>query len=271
MKLLIFTFIALSMPFLVCSQNGISTVAGARGAGMANASVAFTDIHSIFSNQAGLAYLSQFAAVAMGEQRFLTNIKSMEAGVALPTNSGTLGLTVQYFGNSGYSEKKVGLAYGRKLTESLSLGAQIDYLQTTIPEYANNNAFSFELGLHSSVTSNFRVAAHVSHPIQIKLSETENLPTLLKVGCAYLPSKNITLNAEVEKDIDRKLALKTGFEYGFSELLFVRAGVRTEPVQLSFGVGVKTKGGLTADFAASYHPILGITPSVGIVYSKTKN
>lgn len=259
---ILFIFSTLS----IHAQNSVPSIAGARGAGMANASVTFSDIHSAFSNQAGLANLEHFSVVAFAEQRFLLNeLQTVSAAAAYPTASGTFGLTLQHFGFEGFNEQKIGLAYARKLLDGLSLGAQVLLLNTQIPEYGSKANITFELGIITQLLPKLQLGAHVYSPMQVELANGENLPTVFKLGLAYLPSEKLLCTAEVEKDIDYPARVKFGVEYQVVEQVHLRTGVATNPTTLAFGVGYKVSN-LILDIASSYHQTLGFTPTVGFVY-----
>ncbi|MFN7119630.1 MAG: hypothetical protein ACK4TA_22730 [Saprospiraceae bacterium] len=249
------------------AQNSAALSAGARGAGMANASVTLTDIHSIFSNQAGLAHLSQFTTTAFAEQRFLVKeLQTVSAAAALPTPSGTFGVTVHHFGFEGFNEQKFGVAYARRLLDGLSIGAQFLLLNTSIPEYGNKMNVTFELGMLTQLLPQLQLGAHVYSPVQIELANGENLPTIFKIGLAYLPSEKLTCNLEVEKDIAFPARTKFGIEYQVVEQVQLRTGIATNPTTLAFGAGYRLNNGLALDVASSYHQLLGFTPTVGFLY-----
>lgn len=251
----------------VLAQNSVTIPAGTRGTGMANASVTFTDIYSAFSNQAGLAYLEQSTATAFAERRFLlSELQTISAAVALPTRSGTFGLTLNHFGFEAFNEQKLGIAYARKLMDGLSLGAQVLLLNTSIPEYGNKMNVTFELGILTQLLPKLHLGVHVYSPMQLELANGENLPTIFKIGLGYLPSEKLTCTAEVEKDIAYTARAKFGIEYKAAEQLAVRTGIATNPTTISFGAGYRLDNGLALDIASSYHQILGFSPSVGFSY-----
>jgi len=258
-------FIALSL----FAQNGTPTVAGARGLAMGDASVTFRDINSAFSNQAGLAFLDGTSFTAFGEQRFLlAEIGSYSAALAYPTNSGTFGLAINYFGYENYNEQKIGLAYARKLSEGVAIGAQVDYLGTRIPEYGSAGKVTFEVGVQANLLENFIVGAHIFSPIRTQLTDDEIdiIPTQLNVGVAYLPTEKVMLIAELEKDFDYIASFKGGIEYQLVDELSLRVGLGTNPTQNGFGFGIHL-GKLDIDVAASYHQLLGFTPGASVTYN----
>lgn len=262
-------FIFLSIVFVSQSsaQNGSPGIAGARGAAMGNTGITFQDINSIFSNQAGLTSINGLAGVVSGEQRFLVSeINSLSAGVAYGKGLGAFGLSLGYYGFQDYNEQKIGLAYARKLFDKLSIGLQFDYLNTSIAEYGNKGLVTFELGLQSQVTKKIHVAAHVYSPATIALTAEDVLPTIFKLGGAYLPSDKVTFLLEVEKDLDYPVQVKAGMEYYIVDAVSLRAGVGTNPTLMSFGVGYRVKSGLSIDVGARVHQVLGVMPAVGIIY-----
>lgn len=263
--LLIITFSYWSGLF---AQNGIPQNAGARGAAMANASLTFTDINSIFTNQAGLGYLEELSFTVYGERRFLVadGLNSFLLGGAYPIKSiGTIGLSMHYFGYGKYNEQKIGLAYARKLFKKVSMGAQFNYIATRIGEYGTAHSFTFELGLLAQVSKQFHIAAHVFSPVRIELPNGDVLPSIFKIGVAYIPSDKVRLTAEIEKDLINPFNGRFGIEYHPIDVLYIRAGLSVYPVMPSFGIGLNIKG-LKIDLAASYHLTLGVTPCLSVSY-----
>ena len=250
------------------AQNGTIAVAGARGAAMGNTGLAFSDINSIFRNQAGLAYLSGYASILSAEQRFLlSEISVLSAGAALSNKKwGAFGLSLGYFGFSDFNEQKIGLAYARKLFKTLAIGVQFDFLNTRIKEYGSKGVLTFEAGLHAKITKELHLAAHLFSPREIAITEEESIPTVFQLGLAYLPSTKITFTLEAEKDLNLALQIKSGLEYRPVESIALRVGAGTQPSIFSFGVGYLTKSGFRIDLAARYHQVLGITPSISISF-----
>ena len=256
-----------SIAFISNAQSSFSTSAGARGLGMGDASVTFSDINSILSNQAGLAYLEKTEVLLFaGQNYFVNDIRNVAGAVAYPSSLGTFGLNIQYYGFDDYNEQKIGINYARKLTQHLSLGVQFNYNGFRIPEYGTKGLVSVEIGVRSQILKQLIIAAHISNPIQIEIVDGENLPTLFNFGIAYLPSKKLMITAEAEKDIDFPVAAKLGLEYQLVDSFFIRFGVSTKPTLFNFGMGFKIKEKLKIDAAASYHQTLGFSPALSIQF-----
>ena len=264
----------LIVPLLILfSFNGFAqnNSTDARSKGVANASVAFTDINSILNNQAGLAELENMGFVLSAEQRFVLNdLNNFGAGFAMPTNSGTFGVSIHYFGFEDFNQSKIGLTYARKLMDKLSVGVQFDMLSTQISEYGNKNLFTFEVGVQSELIENLLIGFHLFNPVKLEIIEDEYLPTILRAGATYTASKKLMLHAELEKDFDFPFIFKGGIEYELAKDFWLRVGVQTNPTALSFGLGYQMKNGLRFDLASNYHQELGFTPSVGISFDFIK-
>ena len=248
-------------------QNEAIPAANARTMAMGSTGVAFEGAHSLWRNQAGLAQLDGVHFSAFGEQRFLlSEIRSVSAGVALPTASGTFGLGVTYFGFDAFNQQQIGLAYGRKLMDELSIGAQFLALNTRIPDYGQQIQFTFEVGVMANIWPELKIGAHIRNPMQIEITENETMPTIFSLGLGYLPSEKLLISAELEKDINFPVRTKVGLAYQLVPQFELRAGMATQPTQMSFGLGYKIGSGLQLNVASAYHSYLGMTPSFDITY-----
>ena len=275
MKFFLLFFLSFLCFYATWAQNGLPQNAGARGGAMANASVTFSDIQSIFSNQAGLGYLEEISFSIYGERRFINadGINAFQFGFAYPDQRiGTFGLSVNYFGFSLYNEQKIGLSYSRKLFKRMSIGAQFNYLGTRFNDgiYGSAHNFTFEAGILVKVSKQFNIGAHVFSPARIELSNGDVIPSLFKLGMSYMQSDKLMINAELEKDLENPFNAKFGIEYHPLDALFIRAGFSSAPLNASFGFGVLVKG-LKLDVFSAYHIQLGFTPGVSVSYMLPSN
>ena len=193
-----FVFLLFCLPLK--AQNGLPSSAGAKGVAMNDATITFQDIYGGLSNPAALSYLEQLNFALAGQQRFaLANLNDLSLIAALPTNSGTFGLSINYFGFDAYNEQKIGLSYSRKLFKKIAIGVQFDYLNTQITDYGNKGIFTFAAGLQAQLSKSIRLGVAVYNPIEIEIVAGETLPTLLNIGLSYQPSSKIMLAAEEKR------------------------------------------------------------------------
>jgi len=242
---------------------------GARQAGMGSTGVAFSDIWSATHNQAGLAFLQKPTFGFFYEDKFVLKELGLKAGaIAYPTPSGTFALDLLQFGYSKYNESQIGLAYAKALGKRFSAGIKFDYLNTFFSEeYGNKGTFIAELGLLAKPIEHLFIGGHIYNINRAKIAayDNEKIPTILTIGIAYEFLQKVLCTVEVEKDLEYKPIYKVGLEYNFLENLSLRAGVTSNPNQLSFGIGYAYKR-IKADIAFSSHQVLGITPHVGLIY-----
>lgn len=273
MKSNLFLILFSAFSFSVFAQNGNSISSGGKGAAMANASVTFQDVFALTKNQAGIAFIDQVSVGILGEQRFLNNdIRHVGLVAAMPSSLGSFGLLVQQYGFDVYNEQKIGLAYSRKLAKNFAVGIQFDYLNTRIPEYGNQGVLTFEGGIQAEILENFWLGASIFNPIRTQEQDSIGIvnSTKFNFGLSYLFSEKILIATEIEKDFQENAAVKVGLDYRIIEPVSLRLGVSTAPTLNSFGIGIHLKQ-IRLDFAASYHQVLGFTPTFSMNYNFAKN
>lgn len=285
MQKLVFLFFSL-LSFSLFAQNKPANPLSVRSHGIANASIAFNDINSLFNNQAGLADLENIGLLFSSEESFRNpDSDSFGGGFAVPTSLGTFGMNIHYFdlndGNIDINQTKVGLAYARKLMEELSVGVQFDLVNTQILMNERSNLFTFEIGLQYKVSENFIIGFHVFNPAKLEIVETEFLTTTIRLGGTYAIANKFLIHGELEKDFDFPLVLKSGIELELATDLWIRFGFKNKPTTLNMGMGYQLKNGLRLDLAAFYQQDLnlnssgilgssGLLPSIGLGFDFNK-
>lgn len=243
---------------------------GARSAAMGNASVALSDVWSLYHNQAGLAHLKKVETGFYYENRFLVPELSVKGiALAIPVKSGVFGATATHYGFSLYSETKAGLAYAQSFGEKISAGLQLNYLNTFIGEgYGNKTMVTAEFGFMAELADGLSIGAHIYNPSRAKVSEyaNERVPTIMRLGLNYKLSEKALICAETIKDTNHKPGFRAGMEYQVVEQVFLRAGISTNPAMNTFGIGFNLKH-VKIDFASSINSVLGYSPQIGLNYT----
>ena len=253
----------------IYSQNQNRPV-GANYSALGNTGVIKSDVWSVFHNQAGLANLENFNLGLHFENKYgIKELSHSAIALALPTNRGTFGLSLSYFGYSKYNESKIGLAYAKKLFEKVSAGIQLDYFNTSIyGNYGNGGVLTAEIGLIFEPVENLLIGAHAFNPVRTSYNtyDDEALSTALKLGMAYSFSENVLLSIEVESDFENATNFKSGIEYQVIKQLYLRAGINTNPASYHFGLGYQFYQ-IIADLAFSHHQVLGYSTNISLRYS----
>lgn len=198
----------------------------------------------------------------------LKELSSHSLAAALPTASGNFGLRADYFGHAAYNETTLGLAYGRNAGPKLSVGAQFIYHSVSAAGYGAASTLTFDAGLLFQLADAVQTGVSVYNPVRRSFgkSRQESLPSVYTAGLGYDVSPQFFVVAELQKVEDQSLSVNAGLQYRFAESLQARAGFRsdTETYCLGFGVNIKK---LRVDLSAAFHPYLGATPGLLLLYS----
>ena len=230
------------------------------------------DVFSVQSNQASLAELTSISAGVYGEKRFMLDELSLyQLGIAVPTQSGNFGISAGYFGFNEYNESQVGLAYARKLGEKVNIGVQFNYNGINISGYGNASAVNFEIGATYHLTDKITGGIHLYNPVGGKYGKdhTEKLASIYSAGLGFEVSEKFFISVEFEKEEDQPVNINTGMQYKLIPQLMIRAGISTNTSNVYGGASVFINA-FRLDVLASFHPQLGVTPGLLIIYNISK-
>ena len=201
----------------------------------------------------------------------LDELSLYQLAIAVPTKSGNFGVKAGYFGFSEYNESQIGLAYGRKLGTKLDVGVQFNYNGVQVSGYGNASAVNFEIGTILHLTDKLNAGVHAYNPVGGKFGKNaeEKLASVYTIGLGYEASDKFFVGAEIEKEENQPVNVNAGMQYRFLTQLMARAGIATNTSNVYAGVGLFLKT-FRVDVVASYHPQLGITPGLLLIYNSHK-
>ena len=268
------TFLILLLIFCYSSLNGqtVRRPVAALYTGLGAYSIDHADVFSFANNQASLPQIRNVSAGAYGERRFMLDELSLyQLTIAVPTKSGNFGVKAGYFGFSEYNESQIGLAYGRKLGTKLDVGVQFNYNGVQVSGYGNASAVNFEIGTILHLTDKLNAGVHAYNPVGGKFGKNaeEKLASVYTIGLGYEASDKFFVSAEIEKEENQPVNVNAGMQYRFLTQLMARAGIATNTSNVYAGVGLFLKT-FRVDVVASYHPQLGITPGLLLIYNSHK-
>ena len=264
--LLLFSF------YLHSSEQTVRRPVAALYTGLGAYSIGHVDVFSFNNNQASLAQMKNAAAGVYGERRFMLDELSLyQLAIAIPTNSGNFGIKAGYFGFSEYNESQMGLAYARKLGTKIDVGVQFNYNGVQISGYGNAAAINFEIGTVIHLTDKLHAGMHIYNPVGGKFgkNQEEELASVYAAGVGYEASDKFFVSAEIEKEENQQVNVNAGMQYKFLPQLMARAGIATNTSNVYAGVGLFLKT-FRLDVVASYHPQLGVTPGIMLLYDFKK-
>ena len=242
--------------------------AGYRGSGAY--SINQSDVFSFTINQASLAQLKYPSAGIHGERKFLIKeLNLYHIVVGLPTRSGNFGLKGIYYGFSDYNQSQIGLAYARKLGSKIDIGLQFDYTSIGITGYGNATGINFELGTVFHLTGKLHTGLHAYNPVGGKIGkgQKEKLASVYTFGMGYDASDLFFVSAEVEKEEAQPININIGLQYKFLPRFLSTVGIGTSTSTAFIGFGLEWNN-LRCHITTSYHPQLGITPGLLLMYTR---
>ena len=248
------------------SQSVRHTVAS-RYASMGAYSQTFVDPLSVLSNQAALPSIRSMSAGLYGEKRFLLQELGLYSlSLCLPLSFGGVGLSGRYFGHQAFNETQIGLAYGKSLGK-VDIGIQLNLYALKLSGYGADMLVNFEAGAIFHISEQLHAGFHLYNPTRSKFGKDhpEKLSSAYSGGFGYEASDKLFVSAQIIKEEDKPVHINTGLQYVFEEKVFARLGLDTETTHLYFGFGLKWNV-CRIDVTASYHPQLGFTPGLLLVF-----
>ncbi|MFK7900942.1 MAG: hypothetical protein AB8B61_09315 [Cyclobacteriaceae bacterium] len=257
--------------FLCLSFSSYATIfyqAGARSTGLGNINTTLIDEFSVFNNPAALSQLTATRVGFFSNRTYaLSELSTYGLALAIPKSHGTFGIAVSRFGFSSFNQTLIGLAYGKRLSKTISIGFKINRVSTKIINYNQTSNWLIDLGLFTQLTDGLSWGVHIFNPMKPQLGELEEMKTaaIFKTGISYQIIQSTRLFAELEKGSELTPITKAGLEYANQDNFFIRIGTTISPTQFFIGAGIK-KEHIQLDFATAYHHTLGYTPSVSASY-----
>lgn len=235
----------------------------------------FNDVFGARANAASLSTLKKGGIGVYGEKRYgVENLNMYAMSAALHTNSGSFGVYGSYFGFSQSNQAQLSLAYGRKITQAIDIGASFHY--HTINQsgiYGNSSAITGSLSMLLHLSEKITAGFNIYNPFRAswsKVADDERLPARYTFGMGYDASDKFYLTAELEKEESQPLNVNVAMHYQFIPQLFVRGGVASQTSSYFAGLGMVFSD-FRLDLATSFHPQLGVSPGVVLMYQFGKN
>jgi hypothetical protein len=231
-----------------------------------------SDLFSFIINPAALSNMQSGAAGVYSERRFLIDALSQYTAVAgFTTSSGNFVLQADYFGYSNFNETQIGIGYGRSLGSKVDVGVKFNYYNLRIPAYTSSSTFHFEAGVLMHLSEKLHAGFSVFNPVGGVLNKTANekIASVYRGGLGYEASDKFYISAEIIKEENKNVGVNAGFQYELIKQLLIRAGINTVNTQPYVGVGLRFNQ-FRIDLATSYHPQLGISPAVMMLFNFKK-
>lgn len=244
---------------------------GARSQGLGNIKTNLPDAWTIFNSVGALDRIKSSQITSSFDSRFgLKELSTFGIAGAFQEGWGTFGFGISRFGGELFNQHLMGLGFSNTLG-IVSLGAKIEWFQTQIEGFGTGNSFLFSFGGVAELGPKTFFGANFSNINRARFSKNrdQRIPTFIEMGVTYLPSKNISLYSEIEKEVDTKAIFKVGLEYKLKEWICLRTGISSTPNRLNFGFGIRRER-FGFDYAFGQNSILGSSHhfSLGLFFSE---
>ncbi len=244
----------------------------AKSAALGYSGVTFTDVHAGFINPAGLASINSTSILISAQNKYaIAKLSTLGMVTAIPTKFGCISAVISQFGNQAYVEQSFALGFGKKLTDKLSIGIKLNYLDQHIEGYNKVNAIGASIGFLSTVAKNLRAGIVLTNPVRVKTNSIfqEQLKQQITGGFSWQCSKKVSLLLELEGKNSTPYSIKSGLEYHIVDHFIFRFGYQQYPQLLTCGFAYQTSA-LAVAIGVSQHPILGYSSHLSISYQLPK-
>lgn len=184
-----------------------------------------------------------------------------EKGVSVvwPTGGvGILGAAYRRSGGSSYSEQRATAGYVLRAAPWLKVAVAAQYLHMG----TSDAYYEPQQWLAATAAVQAMVGGQVSFTL---LGGTRpwdgGHPWRAHAQVAYRPVVQVI--AVVEAEAEERMRMRFGMEYHYRGALFFRAGMATNPLTATFGIGMRYRM-LSIDICVGTHRTLGITPQTSL-------
>ena len=234
---------------------------------MCGSSMTISGFWSSFRNPALLPlYQKQSLGISLESLYGIPELSVSTAALIIPSGNSALGIRYSQYGIAGFRRSVISAAGGIRVWETLNAGISVFLLADRSGESGRSYLVpAFEPALMISLAGGITAGLTIFNPFP-QLSGYNSYPSVVRLAAGYQPVEHLILAIKIEESSHANLSMALGFEYYISNRVPLRAGYMTHPGGFSLGSGFISEG-FTADIAFVTHPVMGITPSISIVWN----
>ena len=254
---------------LACKTYGQELNAtGGRALGMGGSSIALSDEFGLFNNPGALE-ADQLSFIASYHTQYLhLGLNDARVGLVTPLSRFTSGLGIIYYGDELFNQIKISSV----VTDQIGIarmGVRVNYHQYHVQDYGIRRAFTVDLGGIFTLSEEVSLAMVFYNLSRSKLlgESRNNLNSLLGIALAYQPTKDLRIDAQLTKSIQRDPCIQLGLEYHLNSLIAIRTGFSPTQALAAFGAGI-SHGSFQIDLAGQYHQQIGYSGTMSIIIRK---
>jgi hypothetical protein len=225
-----------------------------------------------FHNPAMLGAIEKSELAVNYENRFqLSELSTKSIQAAFPNKIINTGISLSQFGYSLYQEFMLGVGWGRNFSDKFSMGIQLNYF-TSYFEASNSYRAALlpQFGLLLHLASDFNLGFACFNPFHSSIQAdyvVQRLPSVFSIGTEYFFIPELVWRFQIDREVSSYYRFSTGFEYSMQESVAVKLGAfKSDYLVPCLGLGVNY-GEFGLVFNAELHPLLGLSPRLGLKYS----
>lgn len=229
---------------------------GARTRALGGSCIADTNAWSLVNNPAGIAHCKTISVLLSDEQLYgIKEIKSLTAGAFIPIKKEfILGLSFNKQGYEWFNDQQLGI-HAAHARGPYALGLSFLMWQRVAGETFRETHPIINLGGTMSVNKSLQLGLHISN-VSNTQNDAQNLPLKIQGGFLYKISKELLLYADIVKQSNTGLELRSGLEYKIHRFFYVRSGIQSNPIKINGGIGFVSKY-IRIDYSISWQNPLG--------------
>ncbi|MBK1441848.1 hypothetical protein JHJ32_17750 [Parapedobacter sp. ISTM3] len=253
---------------LISYESLAQTYVGPNYQAMGFTGTALQGIYSLTANPAGLVGVERLTASVSYQHHFFTaDITTQAALLAIPTRLGAFGLAANRYGlKEAYDATKVSFSFAKQFGTQFSIGLSTNYHQLFIPNYLSTFSLSVDVGGQYHCGQGTIIGLHFSNPNNARYGQDVygTIPAFIRLGASH-PLAGVLVSVDAVYPLEGTLGGSFGVEYHIGDIVCLRGGLSTNPLQQHAGFGVDWQQ-FTLDAAATFHPRLGTSPQIGLSY-----
>lgn len=262
LSVLLLSFI-ISIPSVTEAQ----TVLGARAVGLSQAVTAVPDYEwSVFYNPALMSAEGSHASFFSIRYYGLSELSDYAIAGTHATSFGTFGVGLHTYGFDLFRESRYRIAYMNEFY-NVRMGIVANMTHYAIERYGSAAGFTADLGIAYPIVEGLWLGARATNLNRGTIGEVEEeLPREFSIGLSYELSDRALFVSDLVKDVQFPFSYRGAVEVTIIDILRARAGVTTEPLTYSLGIGYVSSI-IRADIAMQRHEFLGWSPGIDFAVS----
>ncbi len=221
-------------------------------------------------NPAILGFGTHRGAGVYHERRFLlSELSSFLATAVFSINGAGFGVIMNRYGSVLHNQTMVALAYGRRLTDRIAIGAQLNYITGKSQGFSPATTATATIGAVFRLSNNLSTGVAAKHIGTLKKDLNNKVAANYSVGFCYDVSSAVSLNMDIIIAVGQSLSATAGIIYRVIKNVELTAGITTGTSVPFVKCGFIWKQ-LRLDVMVGYHMQLGITPGIAIQFGRER-